>query len=81
MQNNFIENAIQFAAGERVIDRFSCVTSCVTLYASEMRHMHLCSLKMVYAYLGYVCSGASMLTLSVISLDRWFAITMPRAVP
>ena len=55
---------------------------CVTLRASEMRHTHLCSVKMAYAFFRYVCSGASMLTLCFISLDRWFAITMPyRYIP
>lgn len=55
---------------------------CVTLRAAEMQHKQLCSVKMAYAFIGYVCSGASMLTLCFISVDHWFAITMPyRYIP
>ena len=49
----------------------------VLLRTYEMIDKHLCTLKLVYAFIGYLCSGASMVNLSFISIDRWFAITMP----
>ena len=49
----------------------------VVLRTYEMIDKHLCTLKLVYAFIGYLCSGASMVNLCFISIDRWFAITMP----
>ena len=49
----------------------------VVLRAYEMIDKHLCTLKLVYSFIGYLCSGASMVNLCFISIDRWFAITMP----
>eukprot|EP00112_Aurelia_sp_Birch-Aquarium-sp1_P023063 Seg6745.2 transcript_id=Seg6745.2/GoldUCD/mRNA.D3Y31 product="Dopamine receptor 1" protein_id=Seg6745.2/GoldUCD/D3Y31 len=49
----------------------------VVLRIYEMIDQHLCTLKLVYSFIGYLCSGASMLNLCFISIDRWFAITMP----
>lgn len=49
----------------------------VVIRIYEMTGQHLCTLKIVFTFSGYLCSGASMLNLCFISIDRWFAITMP----
>ena len=43
----------------------------------ELADVHLCNLKTFYAFFGYLCSGASMLTLCSFSLDRVFALALP----
>ncbi len=49
----------------------------VILRINEMFNVHFCVMKQIYAFFGYLCSGASLMTLSLVTLDRWFAISMP----
>ena len=49
----------------------------VILRLHELAGVHLCVLKNVYAFSGYLCCGLSMLTISCFSLDRVIAIAHP----
>ena len=39
--------------------------------------VHLCTLKKAYGFIGYLCCGASMLTICCFSLDRAIAVASP----
>ena len=49
----------------------------VILRLHELGNIHLCPLKRFFAFLGYFCSGVSMLTICSFSLDRYFAVCFP----
>lgn len=49
----------------------------VVLRLHEIFDVHLCIGKKIFAFFGYLCSGASFMTLTVVTLDRWFAIAHP----
>ena len=50
---------------------------CVLSRAFELRKSHLCEVKLVYSYFGILCSGASYLNITLISIDRWYAVCYP----
>ena len=43
----------------------------------EVHNVHLCTVKLVYAYFAFLCSGASFLNVSLIGLDRFYAVCYP----
>ena len=49
----------------------------IILRLHELADVHLCVLRKVYAFIGYLCCGLSMLTISCFSLDRVIAIAYP----
>eukprot|EP00795_Rhopilema_esculentum_P016635 gene16635-8072_t len=49
----------------------------VILRLQELGNIHLCLLKRFFAFVGYFCSGVSMLTILSFSLDRYFAVCFP----
>eukprot|EP00794_Sanderia_malayensis_P011256 gene11256-12436_t len=49
----------------------------VVLRVNELYNIHFCAVKKIYSFFGYLCSGASLMTLSLVTLDRWFAIAKP----
>lgn len=49
----------------------------VALRTFELLGINCCPVTQVSSFTGYICSGASLFTLCLISVDRWFAITQP----
>ena len=49
----------------------------VALRTFELIGINSCPVSQVSSFTGYICSGASLFTLCLISVDRWFAITQP----
>ncbi len=43
----------------------------------EIRNIHLCTVKLIYAYFAFLCSGASFLNMMLISMDRCYAVSLP----
>ena len=51
--------------------------SSIILRLYELVAGHLCTLKKAYGFIGYLCCGASMLTICCFSLDRAIAVASP----
>eukprot|EP00794_Sanderia_malayensis_P003613 gene3613-4124_t len=44
---------------------------------NEVKNRNLCTVRLVYTYFGFLCSGASFLMIGLISIDRFIAIYFP----
>ncbi len=49
----------------------------VVLRIHEIFDIHLCLVKQIYACAAHTCAGASLMTLTLVTMDRCFAITCP----
>ena len=43
----------------------------------EIHNIHICTVRLIISYFGYLCGGASVINIALISIDRCFAVLFP----